>query len=447
MRIMRTCQEMDIRTVAVYSEADEQAPHTKMADEAYYIGPSHVSESYLRIESILDVAKQANVDAIHPGYGLLSENSTFAQQCMDEGYQFIGPNPIAIEKMGDKIAARNIMKEAKVPVIPGTEEAVKDIHEALAAAKEIGYPVMLKASAGGGGVGLQVIQHEEELAGAFEANTKRAASLFGNDSMFIEKLIEHARHVEVQVLADTKGNAVHLYDRECSIQRRNQKVIEEAPCTFISDTTRREMEAASLRAVKAIDYVNAGTIEFLVDEQECFYFLEMNTRIQVEHPVTEAITGVDIVKEQILIANGDALRWKQADIKKHGHAIEARIYAEDPKTLFPSPGKITHYKAPEGKNIRVESSVKEDMQVTPFYDPMISKLIVSSTSRKEAIALLQEALDQYKIKGIKTNIPLIIDIIRQQAFQSGNVTTNYVTTFMNNEGGNNNERSESKYGR
>ncbi|MEI3613703.1 acetyl-CoA carboxylase biotin carboxylase subunit [Pseudogracilibacillus sp. SO30301A] len=429
-RIIRTCKKMAIATVAIYSEADEFAPYVKMADEGYLIGPPRVNESYMNMEKIIQIAKEADVCAIHPGYGLLSENSEFARKCKEANIIFIGPSANIIEKMGDKITARKLMKPAGVPVIPGTEGAVKTVAEAKEAVKHIGYPVMLKASAGGGGVGLQTVSNEEELEKTFENNSKRAESLFGDGSMFIEKQLENARHIEVQVLADEHGNTVHLFERECSIQRRNQKVIEEAPATILSEKTRNLMGEVSVKAVKELGYTNAGTIEFLVDSEEQFYFLEMNTRIQVEHPITEEITGIDLIEQQINIASGKILDMNQSDIIHNGHAIEARIYAEDPKNFFPSPGKITQYEEPVEKYIRIESSVRNESNVTPFYDPMISKLIVTGESREEAILRLKEALGNYKIEGIKTNIPMLIRVVNHEQFKSGNTPTNFVQNFL-----------------
>lgn len=429
-RIIRTCKKMNIQTVAVFSEADEFAPYVKMADESYLLGPSRVNESYMNMEKILHIAKDADVCAIHPGYGFLSENSEFAKKCKEENIIFIGPSATIIEKMGNKIAARNLMKQAGVPVIPGTEGAVKTIEEAKEAVKNIGYPLMLKASLGGGGVGLQNVNNEAELEKTFDNNAKRAESLFGDGSMFLEKLLENARHVEVQVLADEYGNAIHLFERECSIQRRNQKVMEEAPAYALSEKTRTLMGEVSVKAIKELGYTNVGTIEFLVDKDEQFYFLEMNTRIQVEHPITEEITSIDLVEQQINIASGKQLNISQSDIIKNGQAIEARIYAEDPNTFFPSPGKITLYEEPVEKYIRIESSVRKDSNVTPFYDPMISKLIVTGESREEAISRLKDALLNYKIEGIKTNIPMLLNVINHEQFKYGNTPTNFVRKYL-----------------
>lgn len=428
-RIIRTCKRLQITSVAVYSEADNQAPYVNLADEAYLLGGAHVNESYMNMERIFEAAKQANVDAIHPGYGFFSENAAFRERCEQEGLKFIGPSSTVIEQMGDKVNARNAMIAAGVPVVPGTDEAITDVERAAEMAKEIGYPIMLKAAAGGGGIGMQVVKDEAELRKVFKNNSERALNFFGNGSMFLEKKIEDAHHIEIQILADESGNVIHLFDRECSVQRRNQKVIEEAPSPFISETTREKMGEAAVRAAKAINYTNAGTIEFLVDQEQNYYFLEMNTRIQVEHPVTEEITGVDIVELQIRIANQEKLPLEQADIIRHGHAIEARIYAEDPIRFFPSPGTITHVKLPEGEGIRHDISFTGNYKVTPFYDPMIGKLIVKGSSREEALERLQEALKNYHIEGIKTNLPMLEEAVAIPQFQQGNTTTSFVEKY------------------
>ncbi|KNE20293.1 acetyl-CoA carboxylase biotin carboxylase subunit [Virgibacillus pantothenticus] len=429
VRIICTCKKLNIRTVSVYSEADKYAPHVEMADESYLIGPPRVQESYLNAEKIIEIAKETKADAIHPGYGFLSENAGFAEQCEQAGLVFIGPKSSVIQKMGSKIEARRAMQTAGVPVVPGTDGAVATAEDAASYASQIGYPVMVKASAGGGGIGMQVVQTEAELKEAFVNNTKRAQSLFGDGAMFMEKKIENARHIEVQVLADHHGNVVHLFERECSIQRRNQKVIEEAPSPFISEETRQEMGEKAVQAAKALAYTNAGTIEFLVDEQENFYFLEMNTRIQVEHPITEEITGVDIVEKQLEIASGKPLQLSQDELFINGHAIEARIYAEDPKTFFPSPGHIDVFQPPEGEYIRNEVAVRSNYDVTPFYDPMIAKLVVHGKSREVAISLLKQALEQYKVTGIKTNIPMLLRVVEHEQFQAGNTTTSFLELY------------------
>lgn len=425
-RVISACKALDIVTVAVYSEADAHAMFVEEADESYLIGAAQVNESYLNIDKILEVAQEANVDAIHPGYGFMSENSAFATKCKELGIVFIGPEPTILAQMGDKVRARKMMQEAGVPVVPGTDKGITSVDDAILSANEIGYPIMLKASAGGGGIGMQIVREEADLIKAFENNQKRAASFFGNGTMFLEKLLENVRHIEIQVLHDTLGNGVHLFERECSIQRRNQKVIEEAPSSFLSAEIRDKMGSLAVKAAKQIGYTNAGTVEFLVDDAGHFYFLEMNTRIQVEHAITEEITGIDIVKEQINIAQGKKLSFHQSDVNQSGWAMEARIYAEDPKTLFPSPGKIIAYKEPVGAGIRIESSVRNNTMVTPFYDPMISKLIVSARTREEAILRLKEALDQYEIEGIKTNIPMLVDIINDERFIAGNTKTNFL---------------------
>lgn len=430
-RIIKTCKKLNISTVAIYSEADKESPYVKMADERYFVGGARVQESYVNIDNIMDVAKMAKVDAIHPGYGFLSENPMFAKRCEDEGITFIGPKAEVMEKMGSKIAARKTMEEAGVPIVPGTNHPLVNVVEAMEFADAIGYPVMLKASAGGGGIGMQIVENDEELQSAFERNQERARNFFGDGAMFIEKVIEKAHHVEVQLLADQYGNVVHLFDRECSIQRRHQKVLEEAPSPLLTDETRTKMGELACDAARAIEYTNAGTIEFLVDEDQNFYFLEMNTRLQVEHPITEEITGIDIVEQQLYIAAGNKLTINQKDISINGHAIEARIYAEDPNTFFPSPGKITNIKLPEGKYIRHELGVESNMVVTPFYDPMIAKLVVSGPNRKEALNTLQQALQGYEVEGIKTNIPLLRKIANSNSFYEGNTRTSFIKEHMN----------------
>ncbi|MFJ7849925.1 acetyl-CoA carboxylase biotin carboxylase subunit [Peribacillus sp. NPDC097206] len=425
-RIIRTCKSMGIATVAIYSEADAESLHVKLADESYLVGGSRVNESYLNVNKIIEVAKEAQVEAIHPGYGLLSENSNFSKVCQENGIVFIGPSPEVISKMGSKIEARKSMEAAGVPIVPGNSTPLLDLEEAATTANQIGYPLMLKASAGGGGIGMQVIHNEEELRKAFSGNKKRATDFFGDGAMFLEKLVQNPRHIEIQILADNEGNTIFLGERECSIQRRHQKVVEEAPSTFIDDSTRKRMGETAVKAAKAIGYSNAGTVEFIMNEEKDYYFLEMNTRLQVEHPITEEITGLDLVEQQIKIAYGESLAFSQADIQLSGHAIEVRIYAEDPKTSFPSPGKITEFNIPNGENIRHELSVEKGSTVTPFYDPMIAKLIVTGKDRAEAVVALVHALDDYKVEGIKTNIPLLQKIITHPEFKLGNTTTNFI---------------------
>ncbi|MCY9530166.1 MULTISPECIES: acetyl-CoA carboxylase biotin carboxylase subunit [Paenibacillus] len=429
-RVIRTCKALGIATVSIYSKVDKEAPHVKMADEAYEVGNPKVTDSYLKIDKILEIAQLSQADAIHPGYGLLSENAEFARRCEEAGIVFIGPSSDVIARMGSKIEARNSMEQAGVPVIPGISCALADAEEAAQAAGRIGYPVMLKASAGGGGIGMQIVNNEAEMKQAFEGNQKRASNFFGDGAMYLEKVVENPRHIEIQILADAQGNTVYLWERECSIQRRHQKVVEEAPSTFLDELTREKMGEAAVRAAKSIGYRNAGTIEFLVDEHKNFYFLEMNTRLQVEHTITEEITGLDLVAEQLRIAAGHSLNFGQSDVKREGHAIEVRIYAEDPKTFFPSPGIITKFAIPEGDGIRHELAVHDGSVVTPFYDPMIAKLIVAGKDRNEAIERLQQALADYQVEGIKTNIPMLQEVIAHPAFRSGETTTGFVAKYV-----------------
>ncbi|OLO36409.1 acetyl-CoA carboxylase biotin carboxylase subunit [Alkalihalophilus pseudofirmus] len=433
LRVIRTCQRLGIKTVAVYSEADAESLHVKQADEAYLIGKPRVNESYLNMEIIIEKAKATGADAIHPGYGLLSENSQFARRCEEEGITFIGPSPEVIASMGSKIEARKAMEKAEVPVVPGITRPLADVEEAVQIATEIGYPVMLKASAGGGGIGMQVVRSDEEIKKAYEGNQKRATDFFGDGAMYIEKFVENPRHIEIQILADQSGHTLYLWERDCSVQRRHQKVVEEAPSPFLDEETRKKMGETAVRAAKAIGYENAGTIEFLVDENKNFYFLEMNTRLQVEHPVTEEITGLDLVEQQLKIACGQLLRLKQEDVQKQGHAIEVRIYAEDPKTFFPSPGKITAFQLPNQPFVRNECAVSEHSVVTPFYDPMIAKLIVKGDDREEAIEYLQQALKSYVVEGIKTNIPMLQQVVEHPSFIAGDVTTNFVAEKLQNK--------------
>lgn len=430
VRVIRTCKALGIQTVGIYSEADKDALHVKAADEAYLLGGPKVSESYLNIDKIIEIARQSGTEAIHPGYGLLSENAEFARRCEEEGIVFIGPTHDVISKMGSKIEARKLMELAGVPVVPGITYPLADVEEAIEIAGKIGYPIMLKASAGGGGIGMQIVRSDDELRKAFEGNQKRAVSFFGNGEMFIEKYVENPHHIEIQILADSSGNTVYLWERECSIQRRHQKVVEEAPSPFLDEATRSKMGEAAVKAAISIGYKNAGTIEFLVDEHKNFYFLEVNTRLQVEHPVTEEITGLDLVAEQLRIACGESLPFKQSEIKREGHAIEVRIYAEDPKTFFPSPGKITTLVLPEGPGIRHELGVSEQSVVTPFYDPMIAKLVVKGKEREEAIGILKDALALYEVQGIKTNIPMLQQVVEHEAYRSGNTTTNFVEKYL-----------------
>lgn len=429
-RIIRTCKKLGILTVAVHSEADSDSPFVGLADEAYLLGGPRVQESYLNVNKILEIAKETGAEAIHPGYGFLSENADFARSCEEAGLIFIGPKPEIIQQMGNKVEARKKMEQAGLPLVPGFSRPLIDSAEAAAVAEKIGYPVMLKAAAGGGGIGMQAVANEDELTKAFEGNQKRAQLFFGNGDMFIEKLIEKPRHIEIQVLADSFGNAVYLWERECSVQRRHQKVVEEAPSSFLDEETRNRMGMAAVKAVKSIGYSNAGTLEFLVDADKNFYFLEMNTRLQVEHPVTEEITGLDLVEQQIKIASGNKLDFTQSEIKQDGHSIEVRIYAEDPKTFYPAPGRITTMELPEGEGIRHELAVNGTSVVSHFYDPMIAKLVVSGDSRDKAIERLREALASYKIEGIKTNLPLLMEIISHEAFSQGDTTTDFIAKYI-----------------
>jgi len=425
-RIIRACKELNIETVAIYSEADAGLNYVQQADEAYPLGPAPVNESYLNVDKIIDIAKETKADALHPGYGFLSENADFVDRCEKKGLIFIGPSSEVMRKMGDKVTARKVMDRIGLPIIPGSKGEVESVEEAISIANRLGYPIMVKASAGGGGIGMEIVNDEEELVKSFTNNSKRAEMFFGSGRMYLEKVIENARHIEIQILADHYGNVVHLFERECSIQRRNQKVLEETPSIFLSDETRQKMGEVAVLAAKTLNYKNAGTIEFLVDEEENFYFLEMNTRVQVEHPITEQVTNIDIVKKQIKIAKGEKLNLNQESITITGHSIEVRIYAEDPKTFFPSPGTITSFEIPTGNNIRHELTYQAGDRVTHFYDPMIGKLIVTGKSREEAINLLRESLDEYKIEGIKSNIPLLQHIVTNEQFIQGHTLTNYI---------------------
>ncbi|MGE7692393.1 acetyl-CoA carboxylase biotin carboxylase subunit [Lysinibacillus sp. NPDC097214] len=428
-RVIRTCKRLNIQTVAVYSEADAESLHVKDADEAFCLGKPPVAQSYLNIDRILEVAKECGADAIHPGYGLLSENAEFAKRCTEAGLVFIGPSADVIASMGSKLEARKTMKAAGVPIVEGVETPVKDVAEAIEIASRLGYPIMLKASAGGGGIGMQLVENAEELAKAFEGNQKRAQSFFGDGTMYMERFIANPHHVEVQIIADHDGNVVPLFERECSIQRRNQKVVEEAPSPFISEETRKRMLDASVKAVQHIGYVNAGTIEYLVDAEQNFYFLEMNTRLQVEHPVTEEITKLDLVEEQLKIAAKQPLAFTRDSVQRKGHAIEVRIYAENPSTFFPSPGTITAFELPTGEGIRHECGVEAGTAVTPFYDPMISKLVVWGETREVACERLIEALKAYKVEGIQTNIPMLLKTVTHEQFLKGYTTTKFVDEY------------------
>ncbi|WCK56844.1 acetyl-CoA carboxylase biotin carboxylase subunit [Aneurinibacillus sp. Ricciae_BoGa-3] len=425
-RVIRTCRQKGIRTVAVYSEADACMPFVREADEAVLIGPPPVPQSYLNMEAILTAAKEKSADAIHPGYGLLSENAAFATRCREEGMIFIGPEASVLEEMGDKIKARKRMIAAGVQVVPGYDGSILTADQASAIAAEIGYPVMLKASAGGGGIGMQICRDNAELMKAFASTKGRAKAYFGNDDMFIEKYIENPHHIEVQVMGDAHGNIVHLFERECSVQRRHQKVIEESPSPFLDEETRRSICETAVRAAEAVGYTGAGTVEFIMNEDKAFYFLEMNTRLQVEHPVTEGITGLDLVSLQLTIAEGIPLPFTQEDIAVRGHAIELRIYAEDPLTFRPSPGRITEYTVPRGEGVRIDDAISGEAVITPFYDPMIGKLITTGATRQEAIDRAVAAVSSYRITGIKTNLPFLAEILAYDNFKRGHYTTRVI---------------------
>jgi acetyl-CoA carboxylase biotin carboxylase subunit len=426
VRIIRACRELDIPVVVVYSDADRTALHVRYADEAYSIGPAPSVESYLVAEKIIEVAKKSGAEAIHPGYGFLSENYRFARMCAEAGLTFIGPSPEAMESMGDKVAARIAMAAAGVPIVPGTAP-LADGDAAAAAVAEVGYPVMLKPSAGGGGKGMQVVEQAEELPEALKATRALALSAFGDDTVYAERYVTKPRHIEIQVLADHHGNTVHLFERECSIQRRHQKVIEEAPSPFISESTREAMCAAAVRAARSVHYAGAGTVEFLVDEDERFYFLEMNTRLQVEHAVTELVTGVDLVKMQLQVAAGEPLPFTQDDLRLSGAAIECRIYAEDPdRDFMPSPGRITVLRAPGGPGIRDDVGVYEGFEVPLYYDPLLSKLSAWGRDRDEAIGRMRRALSEYVVEGIKTNIPFHQRVLRHPDFLAGEFDTTFI---------------------
>jgi len=428
VRIIRACKEMDIHTVAVYSEADHAALHVELADEAYCIGGSLAKDSYLNMTNIMSVATSIGVDAIHPGYGFLAENADFAEICDECNVTFIGPTSESIQKMGIKDVAKKTMKEAGVPIVPGSDGVLESEEEAIQIAKEIGYPVMIKATAGGGGKGIRVAHDEEELLNGFRITQEEAAKAFGNPGIYLEKNIEDFRHVEIQILADKHGNVVHLGERDCSIQRRLQKLIEETPSPAINESIRQQMGAASVKAAKAVNYIGAGTIEYIFNRQNNeFYFMEMNTRIQVEHPVTEMVTGVDLIKEQIRVANNEPLSFKQEDITFDGAAIECRINAENPfKGFLPSPGKITTYMPAGGPGVRVDSAVYPEYQIPPYYDSMVAKLISYGRNREEAIQTMKRALEEFVVEGVHTTIPFHALIMDHDVFKSSDFNTDFL---------------------
>ncbi len=428
VRILRACREFGIPTVAIFSEADRNALHVRYADEAYLLGPAPSRESYLRADKIIDIARKCGADAIHPGYGFLAEREAFAAACMDAGITFIGPKPSAIAAMGDKMTARNTVMAASVPVVPGTEgKGGMTDDDLLAFAPKIGFPLLIKASAGGGGKGMREVASLEEMPALLASARREAESAFGDGNVYLEKLVEGARHIEIQILADQYGNAIYLGERDCSIQRRHQKLIEEAPSPFMDEELRQKMGTVAVKAAQSVEYVNAGTIEFLVDKDKNFYFLEMNTRLQVEHPVTELVTGVDIVAEQIRIARGRQLSYKQEDVHLRGHAIECRVNAEDPYNGFlPSTGLVTLSIVPTGPGVRVDTSVYSGIEISPFYDPMIAKLIVWGETRGQAILRMRRALEEYRIVGVRTNIPFHQTMMDSPRFMGGQYDTRFV---------------------
>ena len=431
LRVMRTAREMGIKTVAVFSEADRNAMHVRFADEAVCLGPAASSQSYLRGDLIIAEALRLGVEAIHPGYGFLSENAGFAQAVTDAGIAFIGPTPHAIEIMGDKLASKRAVAEYNVPMVPGTPGAVSDPDEALRLASEIGYPVLIKASAGGGGKGMRVVDRPEDLKQEMARASSEAASAFGNGSVFVEKFVTKPRHVEVQVLGDTQGNVVHLFERECSIQRRHQKVIEEAPSSILTPELRAAMGASAVAVAKSVNYTGAGTVEFLMDADHKYYFLEMNTRLQVEHPVTELITGVDLVREQIRIAAGFPISFKQEDLRIHGHAVELRVYAEDPANKFlPDVGTLHTYRRPQGPGIRLDDGFEEGMEIPIHYDPMIAKLCAWGANREEAIDRMLRAIAEYRINGVKTTLGFGAFAFNSEPFRSGDFDTKFVDLYF-----------------
>jgi len=425
LRVIRACKEMGLKTVAVFSQADAEALHVRFADEAVCIGPAKASASYLSIPSILSAAEVSHADAIHPGYGFLSENAGFAESVVEAGYCFVGPSAESMRLMGDKVSARAAMKKAGIPLLPGTG-ALDTEADLVEAAKRVGYPLIIKASAGGGGRGMKIVDRDEDLVVAWATARKEAEAGFANPEVYLERYVSTPRHIEIQILADSHGNIVHLFDRECSIQRRHQKLVEEAPSPVLSAKKREEIGALVVQACESIDYQSAGTFEFLLDENEALYFMEMNTRIQVEHTVTEQVTGIDLVQAQLSVAQGERLPFAQKDITLSGHSIEVRINAEDPDTFAPSPGKITALNFPGGPGIRVDAAIYEQYKVPPYYDSMIAKLIITAKTREEAVMRLDRALDEFIVEGIKTNIPLYKRIVDHKDFKSGALDTRFL---------------------
>jgi propionyl-CoA carboxylase alpha chain len=430
LRVMKSAREMGIQTVAIYSEADRQSPHVLYADEAVCVGPPPSNQSYLLGDKIIQICKALKVDAVHPGYGFLSENADFARKLKGANIILIGPSPEAMDVMGDKISSKNAVKKYGTPLVPGTEEAISDIPAAKKLAREIGYPIIIKASAGGGGKGMRIVTKEEEFVEQMDRAMSEARNAFGNDACFIEKYVTNPRHIEVQVLGDHHGNYVYVFERECSIQRRHQKVVEEAPSCILTPEIREKIGEAAINAAKSCDYTNAGTVEFIVDDKLNFYFLEMNTRLQVEHPVSEMISGLDLVKEQIKIARGEKLSFKQEDLKINGHALELRVYAEDPQNNFlPDIGKLEVYQKPEGLGIRVDDGFREGMDIPIYYDPMIAKLVVHGTDRTDAIEKMKRAIHDFKIVGVKTTLDFGLFVLNHPNFISGDFNTGFVDKY------------------
>ncbi|WP_426094981.1 acetyl-CoA carboxylase biotin carboxylase subunit [Flavobacterium sp. DSR2-3-3] len=432
IRVMKTAQKMGIKTVAVYSTADRNAPHVKFADEAVWIGEAPSSQSYLLGSKIIEVAKSLNVDAIHPGYGFLSENADFAEEAEKNNIIFIGPKSKAIKIMGSKLAAKDAVKQYNIPMVPGFDQAITDVEKAKVVAKEIGFPILIKASAGGGGKGMRVVESEADFESQMDRAISEAIAAFGDGSVFIEKYVGSPRHIEIQVMADSHGNVLYLFERECSIQRRHQKVIEEAPSSVLTPELRKKMGEAAVLVAKSCDYLGAGTVEFLLDENNNFYFLEMNTRLQVEHPVTEWITGTDLVELQIRVARGEALAIKQEDLKIKGHAMELRVYAEDPMNDFlPSVGHLDVYQLPVGEGIRVDNGFEQGMDIPIYYDPMLAKLITYGETREEAIQVMLKAIEAYKVEGVQTTLPFGKFVFEHEAFRSGKFDTHFVKNYYN----------------
>lgn len=435
LRIMRSAREMGIKTVAVFSEADREALHVLYADEAICIGPAPSNQSYLLGEKIIEACKVTGAEAIHPGYGFLSENAGFARLVKESGLILIGPTPEAMEIMGNKLSAKAAALKYNIPMVPGTEEAITDIEEAKIRAVEVGFPILIKAAAGGGGKGMRVVEQVADFEEQMQLAVSEATSAFGDGSVFIERYVSSPRHIEIQILGDTHGNIVHLFERECSIQRRHQKVIEEAPSSILTEETRRKMGACAVDVARSVSYVGAGTVEFILDENHDFFFLEMNTRLQVEHPVTEMITGLDLVKEQIKIARGEKLSYKQEDLKINGHALELRVYAEDPENNFlPDIGVLQTYNTPKGNGVRVDDGFKQGMEIPIYYDPMIAKLITYGKNREEAIERMIRAIDEYDITGIKTTLAFGKFVMQHAAFKKGNFDTHFVSKYFSAEG-------------